>query len=391
VVAGGGLAGVAAAVAARRLGGSVCLLEKASALGGLATLGNVTVWLPLCDGRGRQVIGGIAEEMLRLSVRDLAGDDHAARFIGVPPCWEPGGDAAQRRRVRYQVQFNPGAYLLALEKWVTEAGVELWYDTRVCAVRRAGGRLTHVVVENKGGRQAVAGRLFIDATGDADLCHLAGEATESLDSNVLCGWFYYLVDGRLHLCPCSNPFSPQLTREGGVGPFFRGDDAREVTAMILGSRDLVRRQLDDLRARHPGTDVQIVLPPSIACFRATRRLAGAFTLEEPHAHRWFDDACGLTGDWRRPGPVWALPWRCLCGVRNRNLAVAGRCISAAAGVWDVTRAIPGCAVTGEAAGTAAALAVREAGADFRALSVTRLQAELRRRGGRLDPTLVAEA
>ncbi len=53
VVAGGGIAGVAAAVAAARCGVSVCLLDKACALGGLATLGNVIVWLPLCDGRGR--------------------------------------------------------------------------------------------------------------------------------------------------------------------------------------------------------------------------------------------------------------------------------------------------------------------------------------------------
>ena len=60
VVAGGGIAGVAAAVAAARCGASVCLLEKMCAPGGLATLGNVIVWLPLCDGRGRQVAGGLA-------------------------------------------------------------------------------------------------------------------------------------------------------------------------------------------------------------------------------------------------------------------------------------------------------------------------------------------
>ena len=70
VVAGGGIAGVAAAVAAARAGASVCLLDKESALGGLATLGNVITWLPICDGRGRQVIGGLGEELLRLSVID---------------------------------------------------------------------------------------------------------------------------------------------------------------------------------------------------------------------------------------------------------------------------------------------------------------------------------
>ncbi len=388
LVAGGGIAGVAAAVAARRLGCSVCLVEKESALGGLATLGNVTVWLPLCNGQGRQVIGGIGEELLRLSVRALGRNDPAARFVGVPACWEPGGSLQERRAVRFQAEFNPGAYLFALEEWVKGAGVDLWYDTRICAVRRDQDRVTHAVVENKSGRQALAARVFVDATGDADLCFLAGEATESLDSNVLCGWFYYLVDGKVHLCPCSNPFSSRLGRDGSTGPFFRGDDARQVTDMILGSRDLARRRLAELRARHPDADVQIFAPPTMACFRATRRLVGAATLREADVHEWFDDACGLTGDWRKPGPVWALPWRCLCGVRNRNLAVAGRCISVEPAVWDVTRAIPGCVVTGEAAGSAAALAVHEAEADLHGLKVGRLQAELRARGVLLDPALV---
>ncbi len=253
LVAGGGIAGVAAAVAARRQGASVCLIEKTAALGGLATLGNVIVWLPLCDGRGRQVIGGMGEELLRLSVHDLVRDVPTAHFRGVPPCWEAGGDPDMRKQVRFLVEFNPSSYLFSLEKWAVDAGVSLLYDTRVCGLKRRGARLTHALVENKGGRQALAAKIFVDATGDADLCHLAGEETESLDSNVLCGWFYYLVDGTLRLDKCSNTFSPKLTQEGGVGPFFRGDDGRQVTDMVLGSRDLVRRRL-------------------VSCARATRAL-----------------------------------------------------------------------------------------------------------------------
>ena len=65
-VVGGGVAGVAASVAAARNGVTVCLIEKACAVGGLATLGLVTVYLPLCDGKGRQVMGGLAEELLKL-------------------------------------------------------------------------------------------------------------------------------------------------------------------------------------------------------------------------------------------------------------------------------------------------------------------------------------
>ncbi len=69
-VIGGGIAGVSAAIAAARQGASVCLIEKENALGGLATLGNIVVYLPLCDGLGHKVSGGVSEELLKLSVRD---------------------------------------------------------------------------------------------------------------------------------------------------------------------------------------------------------------------------------------------------------------------------------------------------------------------------------
>jgi len=388
VVAGGGIAGVAAAVAAARAGASVCLLDKESALGGLATLGNVVIWLPICDGRGRQVIGGLGEELLRLSVADLQADNLPARFIGIPKCWRPGGDPEQRKKVRFCVDFNPSSYLLALEKLVLTAGVKLLYDTRVCAVRREHDRVTHLVVENKSGRQAVACRTVVDATGDADVCYLAGEATESLDSNVLCGWFYLLKDGVPYLQPLSNRYAPDCGKAESEGPFLRGDDGDEVTAHLVGSRDLLRRRLAEWRAKHPGSAIEPFLPATIACFRMTRRLVADFSLSERNMHQWFDDAVGLTGDWRKPGPVYALPFRSLRGVCNRNLLTAGRCLSADTTVWDVTRAIPTCAVTGEAAGTAAALAVRDVVGDVQALDVARLQARLREQHVLLDPALV---
>ena len=391
VVAGGGIAGVAAAVAAARNGASVCLLEKESALGGLATLGNIIVWLPLCDGKGRQVVGGLAEELLRLSVEDLTRDNKAARFTRIPSCWQPGGDPEERKRHRYRVCFNPASYLLALERLVIDAGVKLLYDTRVCATLSEGRHIRHLIIENKSGRSALACRTVVDATGDADICHLAGESTQSLDSNVLSGWFYTLQESGLKQHTLSNHFSPYAQRDGATGPFFRGDDADQVTAQILGTRDLIRQKLQELRQRDPDADIQIVAPPTIACFRMTRRLVGDFSLGERHMHQWFDDAVGLTGDWRKSGPVYALPLRLLTAVATRNLLTAGRCISADPTAWDVTRAIPPCVVTGEAAGTAAAMAVRDHHGDVGEISVTALQEQLKRQGGLLDPALIEPA
>jgi hypothetical protein len=388
VVVGGGIAGVAAAVAAARNSVSVCLIDKESALGGLATLGNVTTWLPICDGQGRQVIGGLGEELLKLSVANLRYDNPTAQFITVPACWRPGGDVAARKQLRYQTDFNPSDYLFALEKLVVDSGVKLLYDTRFCAIRREANGLSHLIVENKSGRFALACGTVVDATGDADVCFLAGEKTESLNSNVPCGWYYTLTGGQLERHAHSNPYNSYCTQEGVQGPFFRGDDGEQVTEHILKSRELARIKLAKQRALHPEKDVQLITPATIACFRMTRRLAGPFSLGEQHMHHWFDDAIGLTGDWRKAGPVYALPLRTLCAPHTPNLLVAGRCISADTTVWDVTRAIPTCVVSGEAAGTAAALAVKTSRSNVQTLDVGALQQQLQSQGVLLDPALV---
>ena len=393
VVAGGGIGGVAAALAAARAGASVLLLERTCSLGGLATVGNVTVYLPIDDGRGRQVIGGISKELLDLSVADLATPIGAARFADAPAEWrDPAATREQRAAVgRFETGFNPASYALALEALLVREGVRLLYDTRVCAVLREDGRITHLVVENKSGRTAVACGAVVDATGDADVCFLAGEPTVSIDSNVACGWFYTVQDGgslRLHLS--SHAFDKDATRGGGAeGPFFRGDDARDVTAQVLASHGIVRETLAKMRAEHPGEDVQPINLATIPCFRMTRRLAGAYELTRSDDHRWFDDAVCLAPDWRLRGPVWSIPWRCLVATRTANLAVCGRCASWDISAWDAMRAIPVCAATGEAAGLGAALALR-GDTPLSSFDARHLADELRARGNLVSPDLVAE-
>jgi hypothetical protein len=391
IVAGGGVAGVAAAIAAARLGVRVCIVERYCALGGLATLGNVTMWLPLCDGRGNQVVGGLGEELLRLSVAGLKEESSTARFKRVPTCWEPGGSRDERKEARYRADFNPAAYMLELEKLVVELGVDLMYDTRLCAVLREEERVSHVILENKSGRIALACRTLVDATGDADVCFLAGEDTVSLDSNVLAGWFYTLAKGELRLHQLSNRYSRHADTHESEGPFFRGDDAVHVSNHLIQTRERVRGLLDEIRAKQPTEDVQPLMPATLACFRMTRRLDSGFALGEEHQHQWFDDTIGLTGDWREPGPVYAIPLACLKGTRNRNLLAAGRCISVANSAWDALRSIPPCVVTGEAAGTAAALAVHNTGGDLGALGYSALRSQLVDQGVFLERTLVERA
>ena len=93
----------------------------------------------------------------------------------------------------------------------------------------------------------------------------------------------------------------------------------------------------------------------------------------------YDDSVGVFSDWRKRGPVYELPFRTLYGKKIKNLICAGRCISVTDAMWDITRVIPVCAVTGEAAGTAAALSD-----DFASLDVSVLREKLRAAGVKTD-------
>ena len=375
VIVGGGIAGVAAALSAVRNGVSVCLVEKENALGGLATLGNVAVYLPLCDGMGNRVIGGIGEELLKLSIRD--------GFEEIPACWRDGGDPEARLKDRYRVTFNPASFLLELEDLVVRSGVTLCYDTRFCDVAVTEGRVDAVIVENKEGRSALRCRTVVDASGDADVCARAGEEMESLNSNVRTGWFYFYDGSDVELVKLSRPFDKSAQRMPEDAHQYAGDRAVDVTAQTVDTRKLVRERLAEL-SRERGRPVRPVSLATLPSFRMTRRLRGRVELTEADDRRYFEDAVGMVGDWRMRGPVYYIPLRCLTGVKTENLIVAGRCISAGGRAWDVARAIPVCAVTGEAAGTAAALACRGAEGRFSKLDVTSLQDRLRAQNVPID-------
>lgn len=371
VVVGGGIAGVAAAIAAARNGATVCLLEKEYAPGGLATLGLVVIYLPLCDGRGRLISTGLAEELLLLAVRDGSA--------AIPVCWRPGGDAAERRKHRYQVEFNPASYMLALEELLIAEGVTLLYDARVAAVSREGSRITAIVAETKAGRIAFSCAAAVDASGDADVAFFAGEETVSLDVNSASGW-YYSSDGtsnRLH--PLYKPYD-SLGRElpAGNDRGYRGDSSPEVTAHLFASRRMIREHLRKMNADHPERPRHPVLIPVFPGLRMTRRLVGEAEFEADDG-RSCSDSIGLVSDWTKAGPVYSVPFRALRGQVCRNLFATGRSVSAAGYGWNIARSIPVCAVTGEAAGTAAAQYGRTGDCEY-----GELRTALLRRGVTLD-------
>ncbi len=386
VVVGGGFGGVAAALAAARNGAKTCLLEKTATLGGLGTAGFVVIYLPLCDGFGHQVSYGIVEELLRLPMK----------YSPVKPngAWDNSQNATidELKAHRYELIYHPAPMSLGMERLLLEAGVTIYYDTQIVDVlKNANGAITHVVAENKSGCGVFATKFVVDATGDADLCKFANEECEIAKKNKLGAWYYSL----------DNEFKAEL-RPQSVHPYnstdeekhmsLDGTDFRQVSQHIILSHELV---LKDNAARNEKaieeTGEEKYFPgfvPSMACFRMTRRIISPYTMTEIDNHKWHDDAVGIFSDWRKAGPVYALPYRALYAQRTPNLITAGRCISTTGDTWDVARVIPVCSVSGEAAGTAAALCLRNNIQHFADLNVGVLQNQLIAAGVKLDRALV---
>ncbi len=362
LVCGGGIAGVSAALAAARHGARTVLLEREYMLGGLATLGLITVYLPLCDGEGHQASFGIAEELLRLSI------DEGIAESTPPTMWlRADGDRDERRRTRYQVQYNAAMMAIAMERLLLDAGVNILYGTLVAETVVEDGRISAVIVENKSGRSAITVGAVVDATGDADVCRLAGaECAVYAAGNALAGWYYTAGDDGVRL------------QEVGASTDTQRYDclsADEISRFVQRSHQLSMAHYRRLREQN-STAVPMVMA-TVPQLRMTRRLCGVMTPDDT-PHRSVPTSIGMCGDWRRRGPLYELPFECLYGDAICNLITAGRNISVTDAMWDITRVIPVCAVTGQAAGTAAAM-----GEDFKSLDVTRLQDKLRADGVKL--------
>ena len=373
-VCGGGVAGIAAALAAKRAGAEdVILLERGFMLGGLATAGLVTIYLALCDGYGHQVCFGIAEELFRLSIEHGA----EARY---PTAWLDGGTVEERAKRRFEVQFNAQLFALSAERLLRQEGVKIMYGAQVSSTVVEDGRITDVIIEGKGGREAVTVRgSVVDSTGDADVCKLAGAKTANFAAgNKLASWYYGVGDGKLDLYMVGvhdinddkNATDLKDTRR------FTGLDTEELSDMVqIGHSAMMHNFLERRTVIPDLVPVTIATTPEV---RMTRRLVGAYTQDIDEVGVKYPDTVGIFPNWKKFGPVYELPFSALYGNEIKNLAVAGRCISTTDEMWDVTRVIPVCAVSGEAAGAAAAMC-----SDFSNIDIKKLQDHLVKCGVRL--------
>ena len=373
-VAGGGVAGIAAALAAKRAGAKdVILLERSFMLGGLATAGLVTIYLALCDGYGHQICYGLAEELFRLSIEHGAEDRY-------PTAWLDGGTVEERAKMRFEVQFNAQLFALSAERVLREEGVKIMYGAQVSATAVSDGRITDVIIEGKGGREAITVRnAVVDCTGDADVCKLSGANTANFaKGNKLASWYYGLSDGKMKLYMCG---VHDLNDSANTVAFkkkdrYAGVETDELSEMVQLSRAEMMKDL--LRRKEKSPDFVPTSMATIPDVRMTRRLVGAYTQDIDEVGVRYPDTVGIFPNWKKHGPVYELPFSSLYCHEVKNLAVAGRCISVTDEMWNVTRVIPVCAVSGEAAGAAAAMC-----SDFTAIDISKLQSHLESQGVKL--------
>ncbi len=367
VVSGGGIAGVSAALAASGGGKRVALVEKGAFCGGLATGGMVYIYLPLDDGMGHQVSFGLAERLFRASIQYGPGC--------IPVGWDAPNPGRDQRHPRFRTPFSPAAFILALDEMLEQAGVALWLDTVVTGVHCEGSRLAAVDLFTKGGGGRLTASVFVDATGDAQLVRQCGGAFIE-GKNQLCFWGIEVDE---YTEATGSAFSPHLR---GViqglleaEPTRRALSPRAATEFLLDSR---RR----MRSRYPGADRDGRYPvavPTMAQFRQAARIVSQGDLPDCAFNRAIPGAIGMAADWCDIGVVQEIPYSALLPATVTGVLVAGRCIGADGYSWELTRSIPAAAVTGEAAGTAAALAV-ERGVPPHELPVADVQAALRTRG-----------
>ena len=191
LVLGGGPAGMVAAIAAARRGASATLVERYGFLGGMATAALVG---PFAGTRhrygGGRLIGGIPWDLIQRLVKHGGATLDTFRYSSSGDASaEPDGSSANspldrpsdgpRGPVRGDIPFDPEILKWAAEQMAIEEGVRLRYHTSAVQVIKSDGRIEAVLTESKSGRQALAARVIVDATGDADVAALAGAPFES--------------------------------------------------------------------------------------------------------------------------------------------------------------------------------------------------------------------
>ena len=240
-------------------------------------------------------------------------------------------------------------------------------------------KIDAVIVENKSGRFGIKVSSIVDATGDCDIAHFAGVPTALFEQgNVLAAWYYYANASGHHLQMLGAADIPKEEQAGEeekplIRRRFTGLDGKELSEQVCLSHKTTLEHW--LKKRETDKEAVISTIATIPQIRMTRKIVGEFELAHTEMHTYFEDSIGMVSNWKKRGPIYEVPFGTLYNKKVKNLIVAGRCTSVNETLWDVMRVIPCCAVTGQAAGTAAAMTD-----DFSMIDISKLQQKLQDNG-----------
>ena len=348
LVVGGGVAGIAASLSAAREGKKVLLAESTYMLGGLATSGLVAIYLPLDDGDGNQLSFSIAEELLKLAV----SEGYENEF---PTEWINKGSKEERINHRYRAQFNPHVFAILCEKLLIKNNVKILYGVNANKVAIKDEKISSVNFVSRTQEIKIKTKVVIDTTGDATICDIAGEKVVNCDhGNFVACWYSEVINGEYQLRLKGTQDTDYYNNRGGNT--FQGLEAKELSKKTIESHQYILK--DFLKNGESSTSHALATIATIPQVRMTRRLVGKYELSIDDNKKKFDDSVGMFGNWIKRGYGFELPVRSLCGNKITNLFVGGRCISVKElAMWDIARAIPVCAVSGEACGVLSSLLV----------------------------------
>ena len=430
VVAGGGLAGVAAACAAARAGASTALIEAQAFAGGVATATmEATMSNLFHNAAGEQVVGGRPFELVERLV-DL------------------GATTATWASQPYHITFDIELAKLAMDMMLEEAGVDVYYGTIVTDAVLSDNRVTGVVISNRSGNQRLEAGCVVDATGDADVAHYAGVP---LRTGKMSNSFMFRLGNvdfeRLVAFFRDNPEEYGNARSGArsiesmlafyeagyfilehygnklketvrdaiergeysetCGPFHdmhafkmsgicaektlnvntgmvrvAGVDGKELSDLMRQGRAMAHHVAGFLQKRLPGCENSFVVHTSTMLgLRQTRWLAGDLTLTAETYGTPFDDAVGrgvAHRKWRKDREYFDVPLRCMLPPKTDGLVMgSGRSTSSAPA--EMLRIQPVTMIVGQGAGVAAAVAVRD-GVRVREVNIRTVQEALGQQG-----------
>ncbi|HYT11675.1 MAG TPA: FAD-dependent oxidoreductase [Candidatus Nitrosopolaris sp.] len=417
VVVGAGSAGSSAAISAARRGARTLLVDRLPFLGGTSTAVLDTFYAFYTPGeKPRRVVGGIGWEVTgRLTAAGVAFERPNTYGAGTG------------------VTYDPEALKVVWERLVEDARVEVLLHTWATGVRMHESRIHSVRLWNKGGESVVEAGAIVDASGDADLCAMAGvpyeDASSTPNLQSLSTIFrvanvdldraaklpktdlwalmrkaaesgdYRLprLEGSWHRTPFAGVVTVHMTRIPNVD----ATDPRQLTRAEIEGRRQVQEYHRFLRDLVPGFERSVVVATSPAIgVRESRRVIGDYRLTRDdvlEANRFDDEIAlcgapiedhvagtGTTWTYVPHGGVYGIPFRCLLPTGVEGMLVAGRCFSATHDAHASARSMATCMAMGQAAGTAAALAVAS---DVlpRSIDSGVLRARLADDGALLDP------